>query len=51
MSKLISKQAEEVAEHVELWIDGYIENLINNDYNKKRRLVSLIHVWLRGMII
>ena len=45
MSRLISKQAEEIAEHVELWIDGYIQNLINNDYNKKRRLVSLLNTY------
>ena len=45
MTKLgtrVTKQAEEVAEHVETWIDGYIENLKNNDYNRKKRLINLL---------
>jgi len=45
MSKVLGKHAEEIAEQVELWIDGYIENLINNDYNKKRKLISLLKTY------
>tara|TARA_Y100000385_G_scaffold285127_1_gene344477 strand:+ start:580 stop:1308 length:729 start_codon:yes stop_codon:yes gene_type:complete len=48
MTKLgtrVTKQAEEVAEHVETWIDGYIENLKNNDYNRKKRLINLLKTY------
>ena len=48
MTKLgnkITKDAEEVAEHVETWIDGYIENLVNNEYNKKKRLLNLLKAY------
>jgi len=48
MTKLgtrVTKEAEEVAEHVESWIDGYIVNLKNNDYNKKKRLMNLLKTY------
>jgi hypothetical protein len=41
----ITKEATEVAEHVEGWIDEYIENLKNNDYNKKKRLINLLKAY------
>ncbi len=41
----ITKEATEVAEHVEGWIDEYIENLKNNDYNKKKRLMNLLKAY------
>ena len=45
MSKVLGKQAEEVAGQVEHWIDGYIQNLIDNNYNKKRKLLSLLQTY------
>jgi hypothetical protein len=48
MTKLgtrVTKEAEEVAERVETWIDGYIENLKNNDYNRKKRLLTLLKTY------
>jgi mRNA-degrading endonuclease RelE of RelBE toxin-antitoxin system len=48
MTKLqtrVTKEADEVAEHVESWIDSYIENLKNNEYNRKRRLINLLKTY------
>ena len=45
MSKVLGKQAEEIAGQVEHWIDGYIQNLIENNYNKKRKVVSLLKTY------
>jgi len=41
----ITQEAAQVAEHVEGWIDEYIENLKNNDYNKKKRLIALLKAY------
>ena len=41
----VTKDATEVAEHVESWIDEYIQNLKNNDYNKKKRLINLLKAY------
>lgn len=38
----ITHEASEIAEQVEIWIDDYINNLIRNEYNKKKRLSSLL---------
>jgi len=42
LSTKMTNNATDVAEQVEHWIDDYIQNLISNEYNKKKRLSSLL---------
>lgn len=42
LGKRITNEAAEIAEQVEHWIDEYIENLKNNEYNRKKKLINLL---------
>lgn len=42
LGKRITNEAAEIAEQVENWIDEYIENLKNNEYNRKKKLINLL---------
>ena len=44
MTTQLSYEASELAGSIEVWIDTYIDNLVNNEYNKKRRLLNLLRV-------
>lgn len=42
LGKRITNEAAEIAVQVETWIDEYINNLKNNEYNRKKKLISLL---------
>ena len=44
LGKRITNEAAGIAEQVENWIDEYIENLKNNEYNRKKKLINLLKV-------